>query len=346
MSSFPKYELGLPNSLRGKTLLIILITVFGLVGGLYTLARIVLLRGYSNLEADFARQDIDRASSALANEISALSRTNVDYSAWNATYSFLRGKNPNYPSTELPANTLGQLKVNFVVILNNSGREVFSRGYDLVTRREAPVPPDLRDYLKPGSLLAMHKKESSDIGGIIMLRSGPMLVDSQPVLTTSAEGPIMGSIIMGLALDSGEVVRLSAMTHLSIDLEGIDSVSSRLDSRFGATNGTRPNQVRIEAREKNSVAAYEELIDLDGKPALILRVRLPREIYRQGQTTLLQFLLLLLAAGSAFAAVTLYLLERTVLSRVANLSERVTFSDDFLREGARDDRPRDSLIHS
>jgi PAS domain S-box-containing protein len=324
LGPFSKYELGLTNSLRGKTLLIILITVFGLVGGLYGLARIVLLRGYSKLEASFARQDLDRVSSALANELSTLSRTNTDYSAWNETYWFLQGKRPNYPSSELSATTLGQLKVNFVVILNNSGQEVFSRGYDLVAHTEEPLPPDLRSYWKAGSLLATHKKEASDISGIIMLKPGPLLVDSQPVLTTSARGPIMGSIIMGRAFDADEVVRLGSMTHLSIDLERVDTVASRLDSRSGAMNVTRPNLIHVETEKKDSVAAYEELTDIEGKPALILRVQLPRDIYRQGQTTLLQFLLLLLAAGSAFAAVTLYLLERTVLSRVANLNERIS----------------------
>jgi PAS domain S-box-containing protein len=320
----PKYGLRLPNSLRGKTLLIILITVFGLVGGLYVLARIVLMRGYSNLEADFARQDMDRVSSALANEISTLSRTNTDYSSWNETYWFLQGKRPNYPSSDLPANTLAQLKLNFVVILNNSGQVVFSRCFDLVALEETPLPLDLRDHLKPGSLLATHKKELSSISGIIMLRSGPMLVDSRPVLTSNSDGPIMGTIVMGRSLDADAILRLGAMTHLSIDLERIDTVESLLDSRSGARKITRPNLVRVEVEEKDSLAAFEELTDLNGKPAFILRVNMPRDIYRQGQTTLLQFLLLLLAAGSTFGAVTLYLLERTVISRVAHLSRRIS----------------------
>src|SRR5208282_921327 len=41
------------SSLRGKTLLIIIVTMLGLVGGLYTISRAVLLRGFANLEVDF-----------------------------------------------------------------------------------------------------------------------------------------------------------------------------------------------------------------------------------------------------------------------------------------------------
>jgi PAS domain S-box-containing protein len=320
----PSRRLRLTNSLRGKTLLIILVTVFGLVGGLYALARVVLLRGYSHLEVELARQDMDRVSSVLANELVTLGRTNTDYSSWNETYWFLQGKRPSYPKSDLPPSTLAQLKVTFVVILNNSGKVVFSRSYNPAALEEVPIPADLPDHMKPGSLLAMHKKESSQESGILMLRSGPVLVDSRPVLTSDSKGPIIGTVIMGRALDRDEVLGLATMTHLSIDLERIDKLASRLDHGFVANKRLRPNLVQVAVQGKDSVAAYEEMTDIDGQPAFVLRVSIPRDIYQQGRTTLLQFLLLLLAAGFAFGAVTLYLLERTVLSRVANLGERIT----------------------
>jgi PAS domain S-box-containing protein len=51
---------------------------------------------------------------------------------------------------------------------------------------------------------------------------------------------------------------------------------------------------------------------------------MPRKIYQQGRASLLQFLLLLLAAALVFGAVTLYLLQRAVVSRIANLTENIT----------------------
>jgi len=298
------------------------ITVFALVGGLYALARILLLRNYSRLEADFVRQDMDRLSSTLANEISTLDRTNTDYSSWDATYAFVQGKRPKYPKSDLPPSTLAQLKVNFVVILDNSGRPLLSHGYNFVARKEAPVPDDLSAHLKPGSPLAAQRDPRSKLSGILTLKSGPVLIDSQPILTTAAQGPAVGTIVMGRNFDVYEIHQLAELTRLSVDLERIDTLASRLGSRLAA-NISRPNVVQVEA-EDDQVNAYEELTDIEGEPRVILRVSIPRDIYRQGQTTLLQFLLLLLAAGAVFGAVTLYLLERTVLSRVASLSERIT----------------------
>jgi PAS domain S-box-containing protein len=318
------YRMRLLHSLRGKTLLIILITVFALVGGLYRLARVVLLSGYSTLEADFARQDIDRASSALENEIATLSHTNRDYASWDETYRFVQGKNQKLPWGQFPLSELPQVKVNFVVIVSNAGNDVFSQVYDLERHKQALLPAGLAGYLVPGKLLPAGGKPWQGASGILMLPSGPYVVDSRPVLTSKSQGPVMGTMIMGRALDEQAIQRLARMTHLSIDLIPIDTPAEQ--ARYESTTGRliRPNRVDVQDEGRNSVAACEEVTDINDNPALILRVRLPRDIYHQGQTTLVQFLLLLLAAGFTFGAVTLYLLERTALSRVANLSQRVT----------------------
>src|ERR1700732_1388597 len=119
------------SSLRGKTLLIIGLTMFGLVGGLYVLSRVLLLRGFSHLEEDFARQNLERISSALANELGTLDRTTSEYASWDQSYAYLHGKQPSYARTEFPDATFQQLKINFVVILDNSGKKVFSKGFNL-----------------------------------------------------------------------------------------------------------------------------------------------------------------------------------------------------------------------
>ena len=318
------FRIGLPRSLRGKTLLIILITLFALVGGLYVLARIVLLRGYSTLEADFARQDVDRASSALANEITNLDRTNSDYASWDETYRFLQNKNPRYPSAQFPPSALGQIRVNFVAIVNNTGQVVFSRGYDLHKAKEAPLPLDLGKHLRPGALLPAPGKSPSVRSGILMLQSGPFLVDARPVLTSKSQGPVLGTIVMGRALDADAINRLAFTTHLTINLRRVDSLAAQAHYDSETGQFILPNHISVLDEGQDSVDADEELTDISDNPAFVLSVHLPREIYHQGQTTLLQFLLLLLAAGFCFGAVTLYLLERTVLSRVAKLSGRVT----------------------
>ncbi|HYA89422.1 MAG TPA: CHASE4 domain-containing protein [archaeon] len=324
MGPFRAAPLRFAASLRGKTILIIFITMLGLVAGLYSLARVVILRGFEKVEEDFARQNLERASSALANELDTLERTTNEYASWDQTYKFLHGKYPGYPKSEFPTPMFVQLKVNFVVILDESGRKVFSKGFSLTRLEEAPIPPDLQRHLQPGSLLATHKSEESRVLGILMLASGPYLIDSHPVLTSDERGPSPGILLMGRALDSDEILRLAAMTHMPLELERLNRAP--LNPEFNQAAGTlsRPAPVLTKAVNQQVLAASQELSDIYGNPVLVLRILLPRKVYQQGHTSLLQFLLLILAAGLSFGAAMLYLLERVVLSRVASLSEGIT----------------------
>ena len=317
-------DLRAPTSLRRKTLLIISVAMLGLVGGLYALSRVVLLRGFSKIEDEFARQNLERASSALANELEMLDRITSEYAEWDQTYAYMQKKNPGYVRSEFPGATFLEVKINFVVILDTSGREVFSKGFNLAQREEVSLPDGLKDHLKPGSLLATHHDQSGHVVGILRLPSGPMLIDSHPILKSNAEGPAAGTLIMGRLLDSDEILHLGEMTHMPFDIETPESAGAWPE--FHATDAASGSAAPMLVQDINgdSLAAYEELNDIYGKPVAVLRILLPRKIYQQGHTSLLQFLLLLLAAAFAFGAVTLYLLERAVLARIANLATNVT----------------------
>jgi PAS domain S-box-containing protein len=296
----------------------------GLIGGLFAVSWVVLMNGFTNVEEDFASQNLGRASSALSNELDTLGRTTSEYATWDQTYAYLRGKNRTYVATEFPASTFTQLKVNFVVILDSSGGKVFSKAFSLVRLEDAHLPEGLDEHIKPGSLLVTHKTDSSKVSGILMLSSGPVLIDSRPVLTSNAQGPIAGTMIMGRLLDNDEILRLSEMMHMPIEIASLDGASLSPDFHSAASSISAGRPIVTRSIDSRSLAAYQELTDIYGKPVLILRVLLPRTIFQQGHTSLLQFLTLLIAAALIFGALTLYLLERAVLSRIASLTEDIT----------------------
>jgi PAS domain S-box-containing protein len=312
------------TSLRGKTLFIVLAALVALVAGLYTLSRAVLLRGFANLEGNFARQNLDQASSGLANEIETLRRSIRQYADQDETYSAVRDRNQRHLAAEFSAATFDQLRVNFAIVLDGQGQPLLLRGLDLATMSETPVPADLPLDLQPDSPLIAHQNHAADVTGILMLDSGPVLIDSSPVLTSSANGPAAGTLIMGRALDSDELVRLGAITHLPVEIERMDAKSPGAAIALAENALAANRSIFVHPLTDDSLAAYQILRDVYGKPVAVLRIVLPRNIYKQGQTSLLQFMLLLLAAGFSFGAVTLYLLERFVISRVADLGENIT----------------------
>ena len=128
----------------------------------------------------------------------------------------------------------------------------------------------------------------------------------------------------GPLLDAAEIQHLADLTLMPVDAQTLSSAKLSPDFRAAAAAISEGSPHFIHPLDSQSLAAYQVLDDIYGRPAVIIRVLLPRTIYEQGDTSLLQFLLLLIAAGFVFGAATLYLLERFVISRIANLTENVT----------------------
>jgi PAS domain S-box-containing protein len=296
----------------------------GLVGGLYVLSRAVLMRSFTRLEEDFARENIGRASSALTNEINTLDRTTSEYGAWDQTYAFVHGHNLRYIRSEFPPSTFQQLKISFVAIFDEHGKPLFSKGFDLNHGGKAPVPVGLEDHLKPNSFLITHTALEGRVSGILMLPGGPVLVDSRPILTSEALGPIAGTVVMGRLLDDGEVSRLGAMIHIPLVSQRLDDPALSPEFKEADRGITPADPIYMQPLHNGSLAAYEKVNDIYGRPVLLTQILLPRTIFEQGRTSMLQFLLLLLAAAFVFGAVSLYLLERFVISRIGDLTENIT----------------------
>ncbi|MGH9706338.1 MAG: CHASE4 domain-containing protein, partial [Candidatus Acidiferrales bacterium] len=316
--------MGVPTTLRGKTRLIMFVAMIGLVGGLYALARVVMLRGFSHLETASALENMQRADGALSSDLAGLERNTSEYASWDQTYLFLHNGNRGYTKSEFATTTFQQLRLNYVAILDNSGKIVFSEATAAQFTKPIPFARDLAANFQPRSPVIERVQKSGETLGILMVSTGPVLICARPVLTSDGSGPVAGTLVFGRNLNTPEVESLGETTLLNLDIAPVEG-QSRADeyqTTIKTASGSQPIQIRIDGRD--SIEARQQWLDIYGRPAFSLRLMLPRSIYQQGQETLLQFLLLLLAAGFVFGAVTLYLLEREVLSRVQDLSEHIT----------------------
>jgi PAS domain S-box-containing protein len=311
------------HSLRRMTLLSILITVILLVAGIFGVARSVILNGFAKLEHAEAEQNLSRAVDALNASIVGLSHVATDYSSWNQTYDYVREGNPNFTKSEFPNEALSGIKVSFVAIANSSNRILFAKGYDLRRQQVVPFPPDLAARLAAPSSFSHFTDPKRKFGGIIRLADGPALIVSQPILTSDNRGPIAGALVMGRWLDAQEVDDLSSTTHLTLAFLSVQPRELSPDDS-AAVLGLSSNFPQLVAPvDARTIVGYRLLQDVDGNPAAVLRMSTPRTMYQQGRLSLVQFMVLLLAAAAAFTALTLFVIERLVLSRVAKLSKSV-----------------------
>src|ERR1700687_3760560 len=202
-------------TLRKKTLFFISLTLVGLLVALYVVSRQVLLRSYSELEEKDTRQNLDRAVSALNDDLDSLGRASSDYSAWDQTYAFIHGGNPNFVRSEFPLETFLRLRLSLAVLLDNSGKTIFEQAADLNRGVLTPIPLGLKQSFSLDSLLTHHSKANSKIEGILLLPADALLVTSQPIITSRGGGPVAGTGLMARQLDAAGVDRVGKVSPLA-----------------------------------------------------------------------------------------------------------------------------------
>ena len=309
--------------LRTRTLLSIALSMVSLVAILYSVARVSMTHSFETLEVDDTRQNLARATAVLADDLSTLDNTTSDYAAWDDTCAYLEGRKPDLPASEFPDPWFPRLRIDFVLIFDRYGRQVFAKAYDPAAGKEQEIPQGLREHLAPGSLLMRHAHPGSKVLGIALLTSGAVLLDSQPIIDSQSRGPIRGTFVAGRSLDGTEIARLAVISHLSLTVHRLDATGLPGDVESARAALTMSSPTLLRPLNSKDIAGYGLLEDIYGKDDLILRAVMPRKIMQQGKASLFHFLVSLLMAGLVFGLVTMLLMETMVQSRVIRLSASV-----------------------
>jgi len=321
-SRVTRHEIYIMN-IRKKTLIVIIITFIFLIIILYIISRVILLGGFIDLEKKIVTRNVERAVNALHDDYLSLSAITGDWAPWDETYNFVQNLNESYIKDNLQKATLVNLRVNLVIFLNSSKKVVYSKSIDLISGKDIPVLENVNGFLYDTSPLLNHQHTDSSIAGIIMLHGKPMIVSSRPILTNDWKGPSRGTLIMGRFLDDTEINRLRDITSLSINIYKFYDLNLPDDFRKGRDYFLKETGIFLKPLDENNIAGYIMLKDIYGKPSLILRVDMIREIYLQGERSLYYFILSFLVVALVLGTVNMLLLDMVVLSRLYLLSNSV-----------------------
>ncbi|MFQ4135601.1 adenylate/guanylate cyclase domain-containing protein [Nodosilinea sp. PGN35] len=315
-------------NLRHKTLLLTTLPLLGLMAILYGSFSVILQRSYGRLERQDAQRNLQRVEEVLAGDLAQIQSLTEDWAAWNDTYAFIRDGNANYVESNLSKYAFESLQLNLVAFVNLDGDIVYGTGYDLINRTFLPLPPGLVQQLTPTSPLMQFEHLAFHHQGLMVVEGDLMLVIVEPILRSDATGPARGALLMGRTLSPGVVESLAQRTRLNLQLhpvtpaalpETLRPVLATLEA--DGDPAARPTLIR--PQDANTLAGYTLWPDLYGIPQALLEVKLPRDIYRQGQVSRHYLGWSLLGSCLAFTGGMLLLLDRVILRRLLGLSQQV-----------------------
>jgi PAS domain S-box-containing protein len=318
-----------------KTFLVIGIVILTMVIVLAGFSSIVLSQGYSKLEEKDYNDNIQRIMSSLKNQESQMERSVYDWAVWDVTYQYAEDHNQDFETDDLDHSSFSNLGINTLAVVDNASNIVNVTFFDLQSNTKVTPPKSFMDHLVPGD----HLLDEGNLGGgsgIIEIDGKPLMVARHAILTSQAEGPSHGQLIMGRYLDTTEISLIENITGSSFQL--LPGNESQITNELGAEDLGRVMNggIRVETINDSAMIVFSAVKDISGQYSMVIRSEMKRDVNMQAQITLGYLNTALIIIGLMFTLVSVLFIERYMTSRVRRLDKDVA--------AVRDDRSFDKRV--
>ena len=310
-------------NLRTKLLLgigIALIVTFAIVAVFSVLS---MEKSYQALEKKEVITTVERAQSSLGIDKKNLRSITRDYAAWTETLHFVRGENPDWIQTNTGNDFFERFGIQGILLFDNTGNLIFSKGYNATLHTSEPVPDSLAREIVDGIDLDAIEKSTDGTYTILETGAGPLIVSSHPVLTDLFEGPGGGSLHYIRWIDERYLAELSARAGNSITIIPAPQHEAG-PALAGVIAQISPEQpVVVIPESPHTIHGFAGIENLQEPGRYYLMVSEPRTIYQSGQATITAFVVSLLGAGIFIVVFVLLFIDRIVLSRINRIISTV-----------------------
>ena len=262
------------------------------------------------------KQDMSVAQRAIDRELGELDTRVFDYSAWDDSFQFMQDPTQQYIDSNLPDNLYQSFAINLLAYVRADGTVLHGRLFDLGTGTGATLPAGLQDLWKTDGPLLSSANAGRAISGLVTTSEGTFLVACRPVLTTAETGPPRGALVMGRLLNDSLVRDIGEQTQLGL------SVQSLQGSGPAAASATADTVV-VKRLDSHTIAGYQTIADIYGKPALVLEVQTPRVTFEEGRIAVMQYLLIVLGLVLVLGLALRIALGRWILGPLRRLVAQV-----------------------
>ncbi|MHB1294594.1 MAG: PAS domain S-box protein [Anaerolineae bacterium] len=305
-------------SLRLKTLLATAAMIVGFTLLALVLARFIVLRSFSDLEAEHAQDRARRARTEVIQTLNTLGTVANTLASLDDTRSLL---DPATQNTAAVDAHLERYHLNMVIAVDRAGQVVAQRGYDTQFRRSQEVPAEVIEKISLSPLY--HPTQEESTSGLLLVPQGALLVASSQFPLGEGAGDSSGVLIIGRYLDAAEQQRISEIAQLNLNVQRLDEDGVSPDLLKAIAGLTTTSAPFWRTPDQDTMSAYAVMYDAFGNPALLLRVDLAREYTAQGEISITYLFLVLLLVITVFMLLLTFWLDRQILSRMIKLGERL-----------------------
>jgi len=312
----------LSASVRVKVFLVSALVLTALVGVATAVLLTVIRPSFRDLEHAHASDHANLIKGIITQDIKALDILVRDWSSWDDTYTYALDRNEDYETSNLVPETFTGAGINLLLIQDQSGRQIWTRGYDLEEGHFISLPAfesgaDLIDRL---TRLTQIKR--SGLQGLVQTGRGTMVISARPILTSQEEGPSRGVLMMGRLLTTTRLAHFEDIIGQPLTAWSATSPDLPAAARVAVAPRTR-SPVLVTQETADTTAVYVVLNDVFGDPTIVIGSHLERTIAAAGQAVVTSAALMIAVAGSVLIAVFLWSQQRLVLGPLKQLTQHI-----------------------
>lgn len=311
--------------IRSKVSLFLLMILMVQLGAFYCIGRFILQPSFASLEREEARKDVARCVEAIHREVRELGLFVEDWANWDDTYEFVEDGNNDYVKANLVRATFVNSNLHLLYIYSSSGRVVWGQVRAPESFRKIKLQEFPDEGLPPAHPLLRHESVDGEVQGIWPTSSGPMLIATRPILTSNEQGPMRGTVAMGRFVGEKEIAAWRRQTLVTFSLWPFDKNTLPTEAQEVFDEFAQGREIVFREAEGNILWVYTLIPGIEGKPSLLLRADVPRQISTRGKGTLFFFSVWSAATG-IFAFVALWIL--VTVSVTAPLGELASWAKE------------------
>gem|GEM_PF-1894089 len=300
---------------------LILVAVMFSYGALdHLVQRLVLSPEFIRLEQREAEKDMNRCVASIQQELDHLYSIARDWGSWDDTYAYVLDRNTAFEESTLVDDSLINNRLNVLYVCDGQGRAIWGHVLDLNTKEPIHVPELPDDVFPEDHPLLQVNDPSSFVKGLFPTSRGPLLIASVPILTSQSEGPSRGTFMMGRFLDEKLLQELVRQVAVPFQVIPLDARSVQPENLQLLRSITPRDPILLVNVSSDLLRAYSIFPDVTGKPALLLRADLPRDVTTEGAKALGFSSLSVVLLGAVVLLALLVLLQRAIIGPVQSLT--------------------------
>jgi diguanylate cyclase (GGDEF)-like protein len=326
--------------LHKKTLIAACLGALALIVVVFASTRFILVHSFTTIEADEARQSIERVNQGLQMELQQLRAEAEDNGHWDQAFDYVGGHRENFISENYSRYGLDTLRVHVMWIGDDTGKTLVS--FD--TRGAAPgtlaqLSSDLVSRIHKYAMSLVPRNSIDSPVRLLRVPDGVLAFSTVRVLRSNHEGPSPGVLVFGHYFDDALIKRIeetsqSPVRLILLDDHGVPMADVNNAVAQWLTNAS--SDTLIQTNNGETLDSYYLLRDVEGRPLAVLANSVSHAALQLGRRTITWVVVALLVGFSLLICVLLTMVNRGWRSSAVARRQSIDQQRQFSRLARRD----------